>query len=213
MKYLTIIVFLWVNLLQAQVRLHTVIGTRDSLMQYELEYGNKKQFVDSFKLATLIALSYFPELKNVAIKFKLGKTKTTMETKPIWHSIFFKPKKYKIIIRANALDSNGILAKHVPFNALIGLVGHELAHIVDFENKSIGQLLSTALKYGIGKQNTYEKSIDYATMQRGLYWQLYDWADFVVNKSYASPKYIAFKKKNYLSEKEILQWIKLNQSQ
>ena len=54
----------------------------------------------------------------------------------------------------------------------------------------------------------FEKEIDCATIQRGLGWQLYDWAVFsMITNTYATEEYKEFKKKTYLRPDEIKDYI------
>jgi hypothetical protein len=92
----------------------------------------------------------------------------------------------------------------VPFNALVGLIGHELSHIVDYESKADIEIMLRALSYlNIRTKTIFEKSIDKKTIQHGLGWCLFDWASYVLNQSGASMDYKAFKKRVYLEPIEI----------
>ena len=102
-------------------------------------YGNNKKFLEDLELASLIALSFYPELENTYIQFKRSNTKTTMETRPVIGSLFKRKinRKYTIHVDNKLLDNNGILVDSIPFNALVGLIGHEYAHVVQYEGMNI----------------------------------------------------------------------------
>ena len=61
-------------------------------------------------------------------------------------------------------------------NAKVGLLGHELAHIECYEEKSNFDLLVTGLKYLLSEKFKHEFEIDTdkRTIDHGLGWQLYD---------------------------------------
>ena len=178
---------------------------------YQEEFGKNKFFIKAFELPSLIALSYYPELKNIEIQFVRANIKTTMETRPTTTSALKnKNRCYTVFVDDNT-EGEGILLDSVPFNAQIGILGHEFAHILDYEKRSSGNLIGLGVSYlnENGKTNL-EKQTDYATIWKGLGWQLYDWSDYVLNKSHASEKYKAYKRKVYLQPSEIEIEIKKN---
>ena len=175
---------------------------QDSLL---LNYGSKKKFVKEYELQSLIALSYYPELKDVPITFLYRDIKTTMEVRPEFYSAFKNHnRKYIIFINDYIHNNEGILLHDVSFNAQIGVIGHELAHIIDFEKRTVKSLMLLAIDYVTLKNHArYERSIDEYAIKRGLGWQELEFADFTQNKSNASAHYKRFKQINYLSSSEI----------
>ena len=169
-----------------------------------LNYGSKKKFVKEFELQSLIALSYYPELKDVTITFRYHDIMTTMEVRPEYFSMLKSShRKYIISIDTNT-HNEGVLLKEVSFNAQVGVIGHELAHIIDFERRSVKSLFLLGFNYMILNNHAkYERSIDELTIQRGLGWQSLEFADFMQYKSKASVRYKKFKMMNYLSDIEI----------
>jgi len=97
-----------------------------------------------------------------------------------------------------------ILLSTVPFNARVGLFGHELAHFADYNSRSFFGVLGRMFAYSNKKgKEKFEKEIDSLTIERGLGWQLYDWSDFVLNHSNGSVSYKEFKRQIYLEPEEI----------
>ena len=170
----------------------------------KLNFGKSKILIKEFELQSLIALSYYPELKNVPITFRYFNIRTTAEVRPEYFSAIKNyNRKYVIYISKNA-HTEGVLLKDVPFNAQIGVLGHELAHILDYEGRTVSSIFGLALDYLIIKNHArYERSIDGITIKRGLGWQELEFADFMENKSMATARYKRFKKVNYLSSSEI----------
>ena len=97
----------------------------------------------------------------------------------------------------------------IPFNAQVGVIGHELAHVVDYENKRKIGIISTGVGYLFTdyKQNL-ENEIDKITIEHGLGWQIYDFADYILNWSGASEEYKHYKEKIYFSHIELLNIMK-----
>lgn len=170
-------------------------------------YGNNKKFADEFIEPALIALSYFPELKDVNIEFKYSKESTTMAARPVPLSLFSK-RKYIILIN-NKKDFEGILLEDVPFNAQVGIIGHELSHIADYKNYNFWGILGAYFRYsGNNHKPLFEKEIDRATIKRGLGWQLYDWATYSLKPDNGtSEDYREFKRNTYMKPDEIRQVI------
>lgn len=174
------------------------------------QFSFNKVFYEEIELAALVALSFYPELSHTKIKFIRADTKTTMEARPITRTVFGdrKKRKYAIYVDNKINRFNGVLIEDVPFNGLIGLIAHELAHVVDYEAMGVFGLSSLACKYGNKNfKEKFEKNTDIETIKRGLAWQLYDWADFAMNKSDADEEYKAYKRKFYLEPTEIKQYI------
>lgn len=178
--------------------------SKDSITALRQEFGNNKSYPSEYEEQFLIALSHYPQLKDVTINLIFDKEKTTMSARPVISSLFCRNRKYNIRIN-NADSFKGILLSKVPFNAQIGVIGHELAHIVDYEEKSFGQIITTGIGYLSRKyKRKLEHRIDSETIKQGLGWQLLDWAKFSMDEDNATKKYIRFKKRTYMSPEKIL---------
>ncbi len=179
---------------------------KDSIWHYLARYGKNKRFVEVLQLQTLIALSFYPELKDVKIRFKRQNIKTTMQARPTTTSILDGKKKrvYIIYIDTKIKNKKGVDITHAPFNAQIGILGHELAHISDYESCTNAGIMRFGLDYlDKKKKQNIEHYTDLITISHGLGWQLYDWSKFVFDESGANPKYLKFKAKYYLEPEEI----------
>ena len=173
----------------------------------KFNYSINKKIPKAYSLPVLIALSYYPELIKAKIIFKNSNIKTTLNVRPSGFSVLFNNRNNrKYIIRINSMDKDSLInLKDVPFNASIGLFGHEFNHIIDYRNSNVFQIIKKLLEYSNNKKKAeYEKQIDYMTINRGLGWQLYDWSYFVLNISMANQKYKKYKRTYYLSPNEII---------
>jgi hypothetical protein len=108
-------------------------------------------------------------------------------------------------IRINNRKKDSIIhIASVPFNAKVGVFAHEFAHIVDYESCNIFCLCGRLFAYATSRSKAkYEKEIDTMVIERGLGWQLYDWAYYVLRHSHATQSYKKFKRSIYLSPQEI----------
>lgn len=152
----------------------------------------------------LQAIRFYPELKKTTIKIVYRNTKTTMETRPSLLSLFCTSRKYNIYVDNYVKNGNGILIKEVPYRAKVGVFGHELAHIIDYEKTSLFGIIKLGFRYLIKNDiDKFEKRIDRLTIEKGLGDFLKEWSDYVLNKSKGSTTYKAYKRKNYLTPQEI----------
>ena len=181
----------------------------EKLLQLKIDslrsnFGMHKTLPEKYELEALVALSYFPELEQSTINFKIKKIRSTMAARPAGIQ-FLRGKgkrKYNVILNNSnpevPLDS-------ASFNAKIGIIGHEFAHIVDYENKSTLKLISNAFGYANSKfRAKFEKDTDRRTISHGLFWQCFDFSSFAFHYHKANPRYLEYKRKYYLSPEEIM---------
>jgi hypothetical protein len=161
---------------------------------------------EKYKEPFNIAIAYFPELSNARIKIKLTRINTTLNVRPTLGSIIFNSRnnrKYVIRINSSLRDSI-ITIEEVPFDALIGLFGHELSHISDYRTRNFWRILGRGLAYlSKRKKEIFEKEIDCLAIHHGLGCPLYQWSFYVLSLSDASSKYKLFKRRIYLEPDEI----------
>ena len=175
----------------------------DSLKE---NFSFNKQIPKKYELSILIALSYFPELKTTKIKFKETKIKTSLNARPTIWSLFFREKdKRQYIVRINNSKKDSLVPiSEAPFNAKIGVFGHEFAHFVDYNNRNFNGVMERLKAYSKDEtKELYEKEIDSITIKRGLGWQIHDWSYYAIFEAKAKKKYVAFKKKIYFEPFEI----------
>ena len=208
-----LIVFISVNGFSQQTKFHRnldslfFVSKIDSLKLRHIDF---KIVPTDLELQVLTTLTYFPELDSVQIKFKSARIKTTLNCRPtVLSALFCSSKNRKYIVRVNSKIADSVINfQNIPFNAQIGLIGHEFCHILDYQSKSRWNLLKTMFYYfHITYKSTYEKSVDLMTIQKGLGWQLYDWMYFVENGSHVFSNYLNYKRKVYLNSQVIKELI------
>lgn len=123
-----------------------------SLSQYIpdslLKHGYKKIIPEEYKLPILTALSHFPELRNLPIKIRIRQAYTPLSTKPDFLSMFKRKAKrsYIITISNRTIDTlSHLLYKNLNLEERTGIIGHELSHVADFDNKNFFQSLRSAI--------------------------------------------------------------------
>ena len=136
------------------------------------EFGNNKVIPPQYEKPILTALSYFPELKKVHIVFQIKKAYTPVSTKPNFAGVFKRKdhRTYIITISNQTIDTlKPLLLQNLTFEQQVGVIGHELSHVVDFNSKNFPQTLGV----GIGHiSNRYLDKMEFNTdricIQHGL---------------------------------------------
>lgn len=148
-------------------------------------YGKYKQLPDGYEIQALLALSHYPELKEIRIDFIYRKAMIPLSSRPRLLSTFRKKEKwrYKVVISSESLDAmENILVKNLPLNSQIGIIGHELAHSVYYQNQNFFQIIGIGIMYFFPKfRAKFERDTDIRTIDYGLGWQLLEYAAYVRN--------------------------------
>ena len=166
---------------------------------------------DTLSVAFRKALVFYPELCGQKIRLQYGRSNTSMSARPRIWSVFVRRdnRTYKVIVNNNPQKAQTQLLYSVPFNASVGIMGHELAHILDYKSKSGWQIIWTGIRYsGKRYRRTIEQQTDMTTIERGLGWQLYHFSYFLIHHADIDDKYREYKLDIYMRPEEILELIK-----
>ena len=147
------------------------------------QYGAHKKLPTGYEKETLIALSHFPELKNVTIKFRVRKSFATLKTRPTFLSMFM-PRGHRAYV---ITISNKTAARLIPLTfenldpeARAGVIGHELSHVVDFSRKNAWQCFTTAVGHLSPRYlDKFEYHTDMICIQHGLGKDLEAWSAYI----------------------------------
>lgn len=145
-------------------------------------YGHNKQLPARYALQALIALSYFPELKDTRIKFIVRPAYSLLQTKPMVRGIFSRRKRqFTITISDSSYwKLEPIRLDPMNFNAQVGVIGHELSHVADFLHRSFFNLAASGIKHLSSKYiDRFEFMTDSICIAHGLGYQLLAWSTFV----------------------------------
>ena len=142
--------------------------TIDSLKKF----GNKKEIPQHYEKPILTALSYFPELKDVHIVFKIKKANTALTTKPNFAGVFKRKdhRTYIITISDQIIDTlKPLLLQNLTFEQQVGVIGHELSHVVDFNSKNFPQAIGVGINHISNRYlDEMEFNTDRICIQHGL---------------------------------------------
>ena len=142
-------------------------------------YKNKT-ILPQFTEAITLALRHYPELQNTTIIFKQRKQNSPLSTHISLLSMLRNKKKrtYIVVISDQSKAKlQSILLSKLSFDAQVGVLGHELAHIAEFVPKSFFYFIRLALKHlSIKQMDAFENHTDVSTIRHNLGFQLLSWS-------------------------------------
>ena len=160
------------------------------------------------------ALAYYPQLKDTKIEFRFKKNikKSTMQARPTFGS-FLKSRKnrhYVILISEKfKIADKEFLTRHIPDAIFIGWIGHELGHIMDYQNRSKLNLIWFGLKYVFSQNHIVEaeRAADSFAVAHGMEDYILKTKDFILNNAHITQSYKDRIQKYYLSPEEIMELV------
>jgi len=157
------------------------------------------------------ALDFYPELKNTPIEFRFKPKikKSTMQARPKFGSFFRsrKNREYVILISESfKIADKEFLTVHIPSDILIGWIGHELGHVMDYTNRNKLNLIWFGLKYLLSDSHIVEaeRAADTYAVQHNMEEYILKTKDFILNNADIHEAYKLRIKKYYLSPEEIM---------
>lgn len=157
------------------------------------------------------ALSHYPELNETPISFKFKKkiNKSTMRAQPKFWSLFKNKKKrsYVVLISERIKISDTVfLTKDIPQDILVGWLGHELGHIMDYKNRSSLNLIGFGFKYVFSGNyiKEAERVADTFAVSHGMADYILKTKAFILDNADIEEKYKERIRKYYLSPEEIM---------
>ena len=177
------------------------------------EFGNNKELPPGYELQALLALSHYPVLKDIKIQFIVDNVDIPLSSRPLWTSLLrsAKNRTYIVVIDTH-LDGprDVLLLKNQPFNAQVGIIGHELSHTVYYLDRSFFGIAADGLCQLSDCRINFERNTDRRLIRYGLGWQRDDHALFVRSRFANSPQAAANTEGGggaYMSPAELLQII------
>lgn len=160
------------------------------------------------------ALSYYPQLHDTPIEFKFNDMvrKNFMQAQPTWGSILSSrgnrayiiliSKEFKVEDKVFSLDA-------VPEDVLVGWLGHELGHVMDYRDRSTFNMIWFGAKYLFSSKHIQEveRAADDFAVKHGMGEYILKTKNFILDNASLSDKYKARMRRFYLSPEEILELI------
>ncbi len=129
----------------------------DDISETLLAYAHNKQIPPVIQSQTLVALSHYPELKDTDIRFEFSANLKgpIMAARPVVGTLFGKRNKraYRIVINPMfKLKHLEEPIQEIPDSVMIGWIGHELGHIMDYETKNTWGMMGFGVSYWLSKR-------------------------------------------------------------
>ncbi len=166
---------------------------------------------DELRDVILKALSFYPALQNIEIDFIFNEhiRKSVMQAQPRFTSMYGSRRQRTYLIKISRnfeLLGKKIPIQELPETVLIGWIGHELGHIMDYLKRSNWSMIL----FGIGyyTSNSFiisaERVADTYAIDHGLGDYILATKDFILHQAGLPEKYISRIKRLYLSPEEVM---------
>lgn len=167
----------------------------------DLQFTSKTQH---FALPMEYASAHFPELEGVHIEVRRKRIGTLMAARPKIDFLFRKKeeRRYVVFITDDPDMNAGLIFDGMSECAQAGVLGHELSHILTYNEKNNWQMLLFGIKY-IFKKKEIEAETDIIAMQHGFGDQLIEYTHYIHKSPHTNRKYLKNKKEHYLSANEM----------
>lgn len=191
----------------------TAIATPQSMKIIESDTPilNNKIIPPSILEEVTIALFHYPELNDTPIEFKFKDKikKSFMLAQPKVFSLLKnrKNRAYIILISEKfTIEEEEFAVSELPTDVLIGWIGHELGHIMDYRERSSMNLIGFGIRYWLSSRfiKSAERAADTFAVNKGMSNYILATKDFILNHAHLSEVYKARIKRLYLSPEEIL---------
>lgn len=174
-------------------------------------FENNKIIPEDILEEAKVALSYYPELKDVEIEFRYKENikKSFMQAQPKFTNLFKgkKNRSYYVFISSRFLiEEEEFSMTDVPSEVLIGWLGHELGHIMDYRDKSAMGLVVFGMRYLTSSNyiKEAERAADTFAVSHGMGDYILATKNFILNHSHLSNTYKERIARLYLSPEEII---------
>lgn len=164
------------------------------------------------EVPVLKTLAHYPELDNNKLEFRFVNkpSSSVMSARPTILSFFkFRKNRYYVIRmrRTFVIDGKPMMLELLPEPVLIGWLGHELGHVMDYRDRSFFGLIRFAIGY-LGSDSYIRKAerrADEFAVRHGLSQQILETKNFILNNADLSARYKAKIKRLYLSPEQIME--------
>lgn len=160
---------------------------------------------------TYVALSHYPELRDTPIEFKFKKKiqKSFMQAQPKFSGLLKRRRDrgYTVFISEQIeIDDQIFDVTTMPSEVLIGWLGHELGHIMDYRERKGFNMLWFGAKYLFSKGHIQEaeRAADTYAVNHGMGKYILETKNFILNHAHLSEPYKERIRELYLSPEEIM---------
>ncbi len=173
-------------------------------------FGTNKVIPDLLREEILLALSYYPELLPTHIEFVIlspSIKKSIMQAQPLVPTLFRPKARRGYVIKISRCfkgDVQPLPIETIPQNILIGWVGHELGHIMDYLDRSVWSMARYGLGYLLSRRYFMqaERAADLHAISHGLGQKIIATKNFILDHAHLPEHYKEKIRRLYLSPEE-----------
>ena len=200
--------------------IHSILYFSLSMIASQQINLDNKIFPESLEKEVIEALSFFPELSETSIEFKFKNNirKSTMQAQPRFSS-FFRNKKnreYVILISRNIqIDDENFTIADIPSDVIVGWLGHELGHVIDYSERTNVGMMIFGIKYLFSSAHIkeVERAADTYAIAHGMGDYILKTKNFILENADISEKYKARIRRLYISTEEVMELINENKTE
>lgn len=177
-------------------------------------FNHNKTIPADIARAALKALSFYPELLNTKIEFRFSENirKSVMQAQPLYITMYKTRKKRSYLVKISRyffLKGKRMYLYDLPEDVLVGWIGHELGHIMDYKRRNAWSMILFGIGYITSKSfiMSAERFADNYAINHGLGDYILTTKNFILHKAGFSDKYIRKINKLYLPPEEIIEMI------
>lgn len=203
-----------IRLLFISIFLHSYMSHAQPNSTSDSLFLKNKIIPDKIKEATVYALNQYPELAETRIEFRFTKniSKSFMQAQPKFKGVFKNKKNRGYLIKITPslqLLKEQIPVEELPMDVLIGWIGHELGHVLDYKQRSGLGMVGFGVGYIFsGKYKvSAEKRADMNAIQHGLGKHIHTTKNFIVNNARIPLAYKKRIQKFYMSPDQVMEII------
>lgn len=175
------------------------------------KYANNKVIPNQLREEILCALAYYPELIDTHIEFRFSNRirNSVMLAQPRL-STMWKPKAERgYVIKMNTrfrLGGDHLKIETLPRDVLIGWVGHELGHVMDYLHRNAFEMLKFGIGYSFSRKYIMgaERAADTYAVEHGLASKIIAAKNFILDHAKIPKRYKAKIRRLYLSPDDIM---------
>lgn len=177
-------------------------------------YKENKRIPGIIEHNVLKALSFYPELKGTSINFVFKKNikKSVMQAQPVFTTLLKSKSErvYQINISSLFKLTHAAIPIHqIPDNIMVGWIGHELGHIMDFESRSNLGVIAFGFKYVFSERyvRVAERTADTYAVNHGLGKYIIETKRFILDHTELPQAYKDKIARLYLSPDDIVEQV------
>ncbi|MGM0646792.1 MAG: hypothetical protein ACQESZ_00230 [Bacteroidota bacterium] len=185
------------------------------MIKENLNYFSRNKIIpEDIVRAALKALSFYPELVNIKIEFRFSENirKSVMQAQPLYITMYKPRKKRSYLIKISRyffLKGKKMHLHDLPEDVLVGWLGHELGHIMDYKRRDAWSMILFGIGYITSKSfiMSAERFADTYAVNHGLGDYILATKNFILHQAGMPKEYIRKINKLYLPPEEIIEMI------